>query len=112
MMDIIMGNNGKKNQLLHYHDNGSYSEDSGLPGGEMDTISLTVGDVNGDGMLDIIVGHFWYQKNQLLVNDGNGTFSKVLDLPGGKMNTYSIAAADVNGDGKVDIIFGNGINYG
>ncbi len=77
-----------------------------LPGGaELRTSSLIAADVNGDGMLDIIIGNYG-QSNQLLLNEG-GRFLNAVDLPGGVMDTTSIAAADINGDGMVDIIVGN-----
>ncbi len=76
----------------------------------MNTMSITTGDVNGDGMVDIILGNSGYyggENNQLLVNNGDGTFTTAVDLRDGAMGTSSIAAADVNGDGMVDIIVGN-----
>ncbi len=109
-VDIIVGNFQQNNQLLLNNGYGSYSDlPITLPGGTMNTTSVTVADVDGDGDVDIIVGNV-RQNNQLLLNDGDGSYSEeVMDLPGGARITWSVAAADVDGDGMVDIIIGNSL---
>jgi hypothetical protein len=77
-----------------------------LPNDGMDTMAITIGDFNQDGMFDIVIGNNNTQPNQLLVNGGDGTF-RVIKLPGGNKNTESIAIGDVNNDGWIDIVFGN-----
>ena len=58
MVDIIVGNKDQNNQLLVNNGDGSYSKAVDLPGGAMNTVSIAVADVNGDGMADIIIGNY------------------------------------------------------
>jgi hypothetical protein len=86
---------------------------SGAPG-----YPLGVGDLNGDGKLDIITSYgVGQQAGAVLLGNGDGTFR---ELPG---QTFSdgglfphgvgedpsvIVVADLNGDGKLDAVFGYG----
>jgi hypothetical protein len=110
----VIGNYGQQeNQLLINSGNGTFSETIPvtLPGGStMEPDSMVLGDINGDGLLDVVIGNF-NQPNQVLINFGNGTFSETIPvtLPGGSsIRTRSIALGDVNGDGLLDIVIGNG----
>ena len=109
-IDIVIGNYGEENQLLMNSGNGALSDGDpvSLPGGSRYTYSIVLGDVNGDGLVDILIGNFG-EENQLLINSGNGTFSdtNVVSLPGGSKQTISLALGDVNGDGRMDIVVGN-----
>jgi hypothetical protein len=108
LLDIIIGNDGDKNQLIVNAGNGTFLEDAvDLPGGALDTNFVAIADMNNDGLLDIVVGNDG-DKNQLIVNAGDGTFLEdTVDLPGGALNTRSVAIADMNNDGLLDIVVGN-----
>lgn len=71
-----------------------------------DVRSLTVGDLNGDGKPDCIVGGA-YGQLQPYLNNGNGTFARgqatnLIPNVGGATGAGVIA--DVNGDGKADFV--------
>ncbi|CAF0935423.1 unnamed protein product [Adineta steineri] len=69
---------------------------------------VTVGDVNQDGKLDIIVTNFKTGTVGVLLNAGNGTFLAQVAYPTGTTyDTWSVSLADINGDSKLDIIIGN-----
>lgn len=75
---------------------------------------LDVGDVNGDGLPDIVVGNSGEQgQNFLWLNDINnpGHFidATATHLPQVNDATQSIALADLNGDGHLDMVVGNEI---
>ncbi len=83
------------------------------------THSVAVGDLNGDGALDVVVGNYGYrgtsgrtkgEPNFVYINDGAGNFDQPnseRQLAGDPDNTTSVALGDVNGDGSLDIVVGN-----
>ena len=70
--------------------------------------SLAVGDVNGDGRLDVVVANF--ENVGVLLGNGDGTFQSAQTFGSGS-NADAIALADLNGDGKLDLILGSDILY-
>ncbi len=72
-----------------------------------DTWSAAVGDLDGDGSLDVVVGTYSsLLPNRVYLNDGMGGLSLAssLDNPG---RTESVALGDLNGDGALDLVVGN-----
>ena len=85
---------------------GVFDEAIALPGGSEDTYSISLGDVDNDGLLDILVGNCG-SENQILMNRGGGVFDEAIALPGGSEDTMSISLGDVDNDGLLDILVGN-----
>src|SRR5439155_22378764 len=82
--------------------------------GGLSRASLLVGDVNGDGKPDLLVGNIYmgngnYSRGSvgLLLGNGDGTFLGPVSFGSGGEYAYGAAVGDINGDGKLDLFVAN-----
>ena len=70
--------------------------------------SVSLGDIDGNGTLDVVLakGRHWPLDNLILRNDGKGNFT-TSKLPAAADRTYSAALADLDGDGTLDLVVSN-----
>ncbi len=133
--DLLVLGRSEENRFFENLGNGSFEEDETtvLAGGKKSSSVCAMGDVNGDGLLDVVVGnsfdtHEFYaifevpfdltEHNQLFVNQGSNQFEDVSATSGvqqlagfpeensdGAGITWGVSMVDVDLDGDVDIVF-------
>jgi hypothetical protein len=91
------GCNGNPSILLGNGD-GTFRYASSAPAGAL--VTMSVGDVNGDGKLDLVIDAG--TGILILLGNGDGTFSAGASLDQG-LNDRVAVLADFNGDGKLDM---------
>lgn len=74
-------------------------------------VDLAVGDLNGDGHLDIVTANDTARVVCVLLGAGDGTFAAPIVVPTGD-GAEAVAVADLNGDGAQDVVVGLWTGYG
>jgi hypothetical protein len=111
-LDAFVGNtqgNGEnfQNDLpneVWLNDGSGIFSDSGQRLGQQRTYAVALGDVDGDGDLDALVGN--EGADELWLNDGNGRFSRSVQVWSQK-RTLTAALVDLDGDGDLDAVTGH-----
>lgn len=126
--DLYVLSNGDQNHFLENNGDGTFTDKTHMSevGGRLSySAGCSMGDINGDGLLDIVVANTittWdsplqpTDHNQLFVNDGENSFSDVSQasgittLGGFEDNqegaaglTWAISMVDYDQDGDIDI---------
>jgi hypothetical protein len=109
-LDLTVANENDDNVTVLLNDGSAgFSEAPGSPflvGDE--PLSVTAGDLDDDGDMDLAVANFSGDNVTLLLNDGSGSFNEAAGSPflvGDE--PISIAAGDLDGDGDMDLAVAN-----
>ncbi len=90
---------------------GSFVEDTTQPATTLvNPVSVTTGDFNGDGILDLAFADSGSTALTVLLGNGDGTFTQKAGQPDAGQATTFITSADLNGDGKLDLVLVNSAN--
>ncbi|MCB9331719.1 MAG: VCBS repeat-containing protein, partial [Lewinellaceae bacterium] len=101
-LDAILANlYGRPNTVWLNNGSGVFTQTGNLLGSE-DTENVELGDLNGDGALDILALNMG-DGDVVYVNDGSGNFTQHFTFPSG-IASNAAALGDLDGDGDLDAV--------
>jgi hypothetical protein len=121
--DVFVANDSTPNLFFRNNRDGTFAEEgllSGLAlsgdGREQAGMGVDAGDVNGDGMLDVIQTNFTNDYNTLRTNNGGGLFTDVTHAAGMGVIPlpymgWGVGLVDLDNDGLLDVFVANGHVY-
>ena len=105
---LVLGGGGDPSRLLVNNGSGYYTDAASARGFICSVCdALTVGDVNNDGAVDVIVTSSTSATVHTFLNNGSGYFTDspaALPLLASQSLLYPVAIADVDFDGGVDVL--------
>ncbi len=113
-LDLVLSNtgangawNGSISVLLNNGD-GTFQQAVNYGSGGQIAASVVIGDLNRDGVPDLVVANYGQPLVGVLLGKGDGTFQPVVTYGGGDGYLSSVALGDLRCNGILDVIAKNG----
>lgn len=106
-LDLVVANRRSQNRLWLNDGNGIFIDAtaSHLPAEALDSYDVALGDVDGNGSLDLVVANH-HAPDELWLNNGRGVFSGVTtrQFAGAASDSFDVAWIDIEADGDLDAV--------
>lgn len=113
-VDVVTANRytaaGGTVSILYNNQQGGLGNATSIDAQGLQETAVEAADLNGDGLLDVVVGALESQEVSVLLGDGNGHLTYHATVPSGGA-TWMLATGDVNGDGHVDVASANSTSH-
>ncbi len=110
-LDLVVANRRSQNRLWLNDGSGVFIDAtvSHLPAEALDSYDVALGDVDGNGTLDLVVANH-DAPDQLWLNQGQGVFRDVTDrrFSGATSDSFDVAWIDIESDGDLDVVIAAG----
>ena len=113
-LDLLTANSGSNTVSVRLNDgSGNFTDHPTNPDPAVGNgpRSVALGDVDGDGDLDLLTTNAFSDNVSVLLNDGSGHFTDHPTNPNPNLpvgsSPYSVALGDVDGDGDLDLLTAN-----
>jgi len=71
------------------------------------SFSVALGDLNGDGDLDVVIGNDRHHPGRIYSNDGSRRFTLAGSFGSPEWNSRTVLLSDLDGDGRPDLVIAN-----